>query len=563
MFSDEDNTLARNLLALEVIDKPRHDKYLKLLKENRHKTSTEILVEDLEIDENIVRQTIATTFDIPEVDINDGNINIREEIIPNSICLKYKVIPINLTGMELTVAFTNPPYKSLIDNLKQESKKIIVPIIISLSNYRLLFRMPKVRTDDIISVSSKFNIDLFDIRKVGKERVLEAQRSGKGPSVEIILEEIIGRSLKFGAHDIHIEPLHNELRVRVDKNGKLNHLISLPKEFSDNLINVLKTKSGLNTFEKKKPQLGNYTVNFGQNAVDVHVNILPVVQGERVALKLYFKHDSMRNLDEVGFLFRDLRKLNYLLNKASGLILITGPSGSGKTTTLYASIKELNIPEKNILTLEDFLEFKLDFAGQVILGTEKSFTYNEALRAILRQKPNVLLISEIREAETGITAAEAAIAGNLVLSTMLSSNAIETIPRLLSMGIPPYWLAPAISGVVYQQLFRKICDKCKKEYKPNESELVKLGITSEMKGVYFYHGVGCEACNGEGYSGKTAIHEILLINEALKDLIYQNAPIVKMKEVAGQHGFKSIRYSAVQKILLGITTSHEVSRVLG
>ncbi len=563
MLYDEDVTLAKNLFALNIIDKLKHDKFLKLLKETHTRGCAEVLVDEIGVADEIVQQSIATTFDIPEIVINEGHITLKEPLLSHSTCMKYRIIPLTLTGMELTVAFVDPPYKPLIDLLKQESKRVIIPIVIALANYRNLVKSKGTKVEEIKTLTSRFNIEQFDMKLIGKDKVIEAQKNGKLPPFDVLVEEIIIRALKNDAHDIHFEPMENELRVRTDKFGVLERLISLPREFNENFANIFKTRADLNAFEKRKPQEGGFSANIGTRQVDLRVSILPSVYGERIALRLFVKTTSIRPIEDIGLSSRNLEKLLYLISKPSGLVLITGPAGSGKSTTLYSAVNELDVAEKNILTVEDPIEFKLDFATQVQAGAEKSFGFAEALKSILRQRPNVILIGEIRDVETGIVAAEAALNGNLVLSTMLSSDAIGTIPRLLQFGIPSYWLAPTLSGVVYQQLVRTICPDCKQSYKPSNEELRRLGITDYTSDLIFYRGQGCKTCNSSGYFGRTAIHELLTIDDLLRDLIYQNAPLTKLKEAALLNGFRTIRYSAIRKVLLGNTTSSEIFRVLG
>lgn len=563
MLYDEDVTLAKNLFALNIIDKLKYEKFLKILKENQTQGCAEVLVDELGIADEIVQQSIATTFDIPEIVINEGHITLKEPLLSNSTCLKYRIIPLTLTGMELTVAFVDPPYKPLIDLLKQESKRVIIPVGITLANYRNLVKVKGAKVDEIKTLPSRFNLEQFDMKLIGRDRVIEAQRNGKLPSFDVLTEEIIIKALKNDAHDIHFEPMENELRVRTDKFGVLVRLISFPREFGENFANIFKTRADLNAFEKRKPQEGGFTTNIGAQQIDVRVNILPSLYGERIAIRLFVKATSVRPLEDLGLSSINLEKLLYLISKPSGLVLITGPSGSGKSTTLYSAVNELDVAEKNILTVEAPIEFKLDFATQVQAGADKSFGFAEALKSILRQRPNVILIGEIRDVETGIVAAEAALNGNLVLSTMLSSDAIGTIPRLLQLGIQPFWLAPTLSGVVYQQLIRTICTDCKQSYKPSDEELNHLGFKNYKSELIFYKGQGCKTCDGSGYFGLTAIYELLTVDDRLKDLIYQNAPLMKLKEVAHHNGFKTIRYSALQKVLLGTTTSSEVFRVLG
>ncbi len=562
MIYEEDLLLAKNLLALNVLDNVNHGKFVKILKESQTRSCVEILTDDIGIDAIVVQQSIATTFDIPEVKVNEGNITIKDGNISANSSAKYKVIPITLTGVELTVAFVDPPYKQVVELLKRESKYTIIPIIISLPNYRNLVKTPKVRAEEMKAVISKYNLSNFDMEVIGKEKLLDAQRTGKLPPLDVLVDEIIIRAIKEDAHDIHFEPAENSMRIRIDKDGILKRLVSFPHEFVENISNVLKTKAGLNAFEKKKPQEGGYTATFGSQIVNFRVSTVPTLYGERIAVRLFVKLSTIKPLDDIGFSERNLKKFLYLINKPTGLIIVSGAAASGKSTTIYAAINELNSPEKNIMTVEDPIECKLDSVSQVNVGLDKSLDYANALRAILRQRPNIILVGEIRDAETGNIAAEAAITGNLVLSTMLTSDAIGTIPRLINLGVPPHLLAPTLSGVVYQRLMRMVCDNCRETYKPSIEEASRLGI-SKNNGLLFHRGKGCNVCAGEGYLGRTAIHEILIIDELLKDLIYLNAPTIKIREAAVSSGFKSIRYAALRKVLSGFTTSSEIFRVLG
>lgn len=556
MIYEEDLLLAKNLLALNILNNVNHDKFVKILKESQTRGSVEILIDDIGIDAIVVQQSIATTFEIPEVKVTEGNITVKDGRISANSSAKYKVIPISLTGVELTVAFVDPPYKQLVELLKQESRYSIIPIVISLPNYRDLVKLPKVRTEEMKAITTKYNLSNFDMQVIGKEKLLDAQRTGKLPPMDVLVDEIIIHAIKENAHDIHFEPAENTMRVRIDKDGILKRLISFPREFMENLGSVLKTKAGLNAFEKKKPQEGGYTATFGSQTVNLRVSTVPTINGERIAVRLFVKLSTIKPLDDIGFSERNLRNFLYLINKPTGLIIVSGPAASGKSTTIYAAVNELNTPEKNIMTVEDPIEYKLDSISQVNPSIDKSLDFANALRAILRQRPNIILVGEIRDAETGSIAAEAAITGNLVLSTILSSDAISTIPRLINLGVPAHYLAPTLSGVVYQQLIRMVCDNCRETYKPSIEELSRLGITKN-NGLLFHRGKGCNVCGGDGYIGRTTIHEILIVDDLLKDLIYLNAPILKLREAAVSSGFKSIRYSALRSVLSGCTTDRK------
>ena len=416
--------------------------------------------------------------------------------------------------------------------------------------------------DELKNIPNKINLEQFDTSAFSKEKIRELFQTGKVPTAEAMVDEIILRAVKHGANDIHFEPGESELRIRLGYEGVMKKLVTLPREISDNLANVLKTKASMNAFEKKKPQEGRFSLTLGKHQFDMRINTVPVLTGERIAVRVLQKTTRIANLEELGFSKENLEKFRTLIRKPAGLFLVTGPSGSGKTTTIYGAVNDIQSAEKNIITVEDPVEYRLEFATQVALSGDKSFTFVDALRSILRQNPNVIMLGEIRDAETGVVAAEAALTGNLVLSTMLSGDAVSTVLRLLNLGIPPYWLASTLIGIIYQQLVRKICEKCKEQYKADGTQSTLL-LNMLSGQTTFYRGKGCEQCEGSGYLGRIAIHEILMIDDQMRDLIYQQASILKLKEAAHAAGFENIFQDAAKKVAAGITSVEEFSRALG
>jgi len=416
--------------------------------------------------------------------------------------------------------------------------------------------------EEFKNIPSKVPLEQFDVGAFSKDKIRDLFRTGKVPTAEVMVDEVLLRAVKAGATDIHFEPTDTELRIRLGSEGVLKRLVTLPKDVAENLASVLKTKGSLNAFEKKKPQEGRFSFNIGTHQFDIRVSTVPVLSGERIALRILEKNTRVANLEELGFSSDNLLKIRKLIRRPNGLFLVAGPSSSGKSTTIYAAVNDIQTPEKNILTVENPIEYKLDYASQVPASSDKSLTFVDALRAILRQNPNIIMLGEIRDAETGVVAAEAALTGNLVLSTILSSDAIGGIFRLISLGVPTYWIASTLVGVVYQQLVRKICPSCKEEYKPDETEKASfISLISDQ--TKFFHGKGCEKCDGSGYAGRTAVHEILIINDQIRDLIYQNASILKIKDAARASGFENIFHDAIRKVNDGTTTITELYRALG
>lgn len=412
-------------------------------------------------------------------------------------------------------------------------------------------------------VVSKIALEQLDVQTLSKEKIRELFRIGRLPTADQIVEEIIVRAVQSGANDIHFEPIEGEMQIRLGHEGTLKRLVSLPPDMCDPIISVLKTRATLNQFEKKKPQEGRYSAVYGGEPYDFRVNIIPVLTGERCLVRLLHKSTSISRIDELGFSSENLERLKLLLRNPRGLFLVTGPSGSGKSTTVYATVNYVHTPEKSIITVEDPVEYRLPFASQVNLPADKSFNFIDALRAILRQNPNIIMIGEIRDAETGIVAAEAALTGNLVLSTMLADDAIGAIHRLFNLGVPAYWLASTVVGIVYQLLIRKICPQCSEEYKLTSDELMMVGAPMESSDLNLFRGRGCTHCQGSGYKGRVAICEIVTISPTLRDMIFRKESILKMREEASHYGFQAIRQDAVRKALTGVTTLQEVIRVLG
>jgi type IV pilus assembly protein PilB len=411
--------------------------------------------------------------------------------------------------------------------------------------------------------AQRIQLEQLDVKVLSKDKIRELFRMGKLPTADQIVEEILIRAIQSGADDIHFEPIEGELQIRLGHEGTLKRLVSLPPDMNESILSVLKTRATLNQFEKKKPQEGRYSSTYGNESFDFRVNVIPVLSGERCLVRIWHKTASINRIEELGFSKENLDRMRLLLRNPRGLLLVTGPSASGKSTTVYSAMNYVQTPERSVVTVEDPVEFRLPYASQVHLPSDKSFSYVDAIKAILRQNPNVIMIGEIRDAETGTVAAEAALTGNLVVSTMLADDAIGAIHRLFNMGVPAYWLASSLVGIVYQLLVRKICPNCKEEYHLTPEELQMVGAPVGSSELKLFRGRGCQNCYGSGYKGRIAICEIVIISPVFRDLINNKESIIKMREEAAKYGFQGIRQDAVRKALTGITTLHEVARVLG
>ena len=563
MLQDEDVRLAKALLNQGYLDKVRYEKFIRLMKETQTEGAASVLVEELDVNDDVVADVLSREFEIPLVHLTAELVTAPPKLFPDSVLRKFRIIPILSSGVELTVGFVDPPAKQSIDVLRQDVKMFVVPVAITLSAYNSIARADQSGFDEIKLIPAKINLDILDIQKTGRDRYPELQRAGKIPGAEPLFEEILLRGIKSNATDIHIEPTDTALRVRLNNDGVIEHLVSLPKDFYESLLNIIKSRAGINSFEKKKPQDGRFSSTFGKRMFDFRVSMVPTLDGERVAIRILKKSARLLNIHDLGLSTENLSKVQYLLHRPRGLFLVVGPSGSGKTSTLYAGINELRASKKVVMTVENPVEYRLEFAGQVQVDVDSKLDFANAIRAILRQNPDVIMLGEIRDAETGIAAAEAALTGNLVISTMLSSDALSSIPRLASLGVTTGWLAPTLNGVVYQQLVRKVCRYCKEEYTPSHRILTSAGLEQLVGSLILYRGKGCQKCGGDGYLGRTALHEVLIIDDDMRDLIFQQASLTKLKEAARARGFETIRFDAAKKLVSGVISVEEYFRVLG
>ena len=386
--------------------------------------------------------------------------------------------------------------------------------------------------------------------------------ANKAPIVKLV-NNIFFQAVHSRASDIHIEPYEDEARVRFRVDGVLHDVLSLPKQQIAALLSRLKIMANLNIAERRLPQDGQSRVKIGQDLVDIRVSVIPTLGGERVMLRLLDKSRGQLGLEQVGFSEEMLSHFRNLINVPHGIILLTGPTGSGKTTTLYAALNELNCEERNILTVEDPIEYQLPGIGQMQVKPKINLTFANSLRHILRQDPDVIMIGEIRDLETAEIAIQASLTGHLVLSTLHTNDSASAITRLIDMGIEPYLISSSVIAVMAQRLIRVVCPHCKSPYGPQE-QMISLWSEKEKASLVrgqFYKGMGCENCIQTGYMGRTGILELLVINDDIKELTTKRAGSHVIKEVAVEKGMSTLREDGLRKALAGETTLEEVCRV--
>lgn len=527
-----------------------------------------ILVRMGVITEDALFYFIAIQYGMDYVDIS--NIQIEPEtinIIKKEVAEELNIIPIEATNNKIVFA-TSEPDEHLIIKLKE---RVVLPVenikfvVTSESNMRNAMVQYYGITEKFKEDSKLQEIfkDKGQNEKTEEELEVEDQNITEDSAPVIKLTNaIISEAVKKRASDIHLNPYQKNLVVRYRIDGVLQTQKSPPKQFRDAIISRIKVMAKMDIMEKRAAQDGRIKIKVQNKIIDLRVSVLPSIYGENVVMRILDQEGLMLDLSKLGFEPFELEIYKEAIQAPYGLILHTGPTGSGKTTTLYSALSTINDVSKNIITLEDPVEYQLPGIVQIQINHEIGFDFATALRAVLRQDPNIMMVGEIRDKETADIAIKAALTGHLLFSTLHTNDAPSTIIRLIDMGVDPVYVGSAVRLVVAQRLLRKICPNCKKEYKPNEDELQKIQIKPEqIEGLKVYIGEGCPNCNGSGYKGRVAIYEILPITPTIADLIFRRANLNELTEQAIKEGMRTLRSVAIEKWKNGITTIDEIIRV--
>jgi type IV pilus assembly protein PilB len=381
------------------------------------------------------------------------------------------------------------------------------------------------------------------------------------PVVIKLVNLIIIKAVQERSSDIHIEPEEETLKTRFRVDGMLHESSSPPKYLQSAIISRIKIMANLDIAERRKPQDGRFTVKADGRQIDIRVSCVPTIYGENVVMRLLDASTALLGLSQLGFSKEILEKYEKLICHPHGIILVTGPTGSGKTTTLYASLDKINTVEKNIITIEDPVEYKLAGVRQIQVDTKIDLTFANGLRSILRQDPNIIMVGEIRDLETAEIAVQAALTGHLVFSTLHTNDAPSAVARLIDMGVEPFLVASSVIGVLAQRLVRKICPECKEKYTPSKESLDDIGMSGDRSGMVFYRGKGCDKCMNTGYKGRVSIYEIMLPDDKIRAAITTKASTGEIHKIAKQGGMVSLAEDGIDKLRQGITTVEEILRV--
>jgi len=484
--------------------------------------------------------------------------------LPVNYLRKYTMVPVKLLHDTMVVAVHDPSEQEAFFDISRilhlkDIKRVLAPKQEILGAINRLVEMKDENAKDIMGdIEEEEDEFLKDLESIQDITAMETE----APIIRLV-NRLMVQAFRERASDIHVEPYPNDVKVRFRVDGILHDVLSLPKRLHPAVVSRIKVMATLNIAEKRLPQDGRIGIKLGDHSVDLRISTVPTVNGERVVMRILDKSSVLLGLEELGYYADDLAIIEHLIKQEHGIILVTGPTGSGKTTSLYSMLSKINSPDKNILTIEDPIEYQLKGIGQIPVNAKVGLTFASGLRSIVRQDPDIILVGEIRDLETAEIAIQAALTGHLVFSTLHTNDASSAITRLIDMGIEPFLVTSSVNAIVAQRLSRKICPVCKQQYFPESETLLEIGLSHEMLGKdgFLWRGAGCKECLGTGYKGRTGIYEILTVSDAIKTTILKTSDSNIIKKQAVSEGLHTLREDGARKVEDGITTIEEVLRV--
>lgn len=524
-----------------------------------------ILIEEGLVSEKDVIEALAMQMGMDVINLSEITPDEQAiDMVESKIAKKFKCFPVKYEDGELLIAISDPLNVQIMDDL---IKILNVPINTVVANEKDLNVMIRrfYERDEIRSIiTDEVETETEKVRKEKHEqqmRDMELTIGEEGTQEPVVkyIDMMFAKAYHDRTSDIHVEPQKNGLIIRFRIDGVCQPVPTPPKALQNMVISRLKVLAGMDPAEKRIPQDGRIKLNIEGKKLDLRVNTLPGIHGESVVMRILDQDSVLLGLGDVGFLPDTIRLFEQLISSPNGVILMTGPTGSGKTTTLYSALSTINTPEIKIITIEHPVEYMLEGINQIQVSHEIGLDFAAGLKAMLRQSPDVIMVGEIRDLETANAAIEAALTGHLVFSTLHTNDAPSAPARLTDMGIKPFLVASGLQAVIAQRLCRRICNSCKEEYTPNPEEIREFGIDlKEFGDRKLFRGKGCDKCGGTGFRGRTAIHEIMVLNNTLRQLIIQKEAAMRVKKQAVKMGMRTLRMDGWEKVLLGMTTSVEV-----
>ncbi|HEY7331148.1 MAG TPA: type II secretion system ATPase GspE [Gemmataceae bacterium] len=486
-------------------------------------------------------------------------------LVPETMANVYKVVPLSFKDKVLSIAVGDPNNLAALDDLRN---------LLNITEVQAYLAMPQAITEALDKVYAGKEESIIDIiqeiennPELGKRRAETSidledmlEMANEAP-VRKLINMVFLLAIKDHASDIHFEPFEDEYKMRYRCDGILYEMVPPPRHLASAISSRIKVMSNLDIAERRLPQDGRIELNVGGNPVDMRVSVLPTMFGESVVIRVLDRTVVSLDLNKVGMPSELLASFRGLIAKPNGIILVTGPTGAGKTTTLYSALNELNVISEKIITTEDPVEYDIDGIIQCQINHEIGLTFASALRSILRQDPDKILVGEIRDLETAQIAVQASLTGHIVFSTLHTNDAPSAITRLRDMGLEPYLITATVEGILAQRLVRKICEDCRTEFEPSAEMLMELGLRPEdVKGKKFYYGRGCDRCNNTGHKGRTGLYELVIIDDDIRDLISNGSSTDELRQACIRHGMATLRESGLHAIYNGVTTIEEVVR---
>ena len=566
--------LGQILLEKDLINQEQLDEALKVQK-NTTEQLGRILVDLGHVTEQDVLRSHAEQLGIPFLDLD--RISVDDDVakaIPQSVVQRYHAIPIRRSGNRLTVAMADPTNVFALDDIRLITGYEIDPMLASSDDISALMSgasdgggtQEELQTalQALDGEGGAALADDMDLSGGGIEQDVDSTQAmeDEAPIIRVV-NVIIQQAIKDRASDIHIEPDRRGVRIRYRIDGVLHEVMQVPKYVHAPLISRVKIMGDMNIAERRIPQDGRIHIRHEGKEFDLRVSSLPTVFGEKIVMRILDQSSVLIGLNKLGMFAETQAQLEAIIVQPNGMIVSTGPTGSGKTTTQYAILNKINSVEKNIITIEDPVEYQLRGLNQVHVNRKAGLTFANAMRAFVRQDPDIIMVGEIRDLETAETGVQASLTGHLVLSTLHTNDAPSAVTRLVDMGVEPFLISASIIGVLAQRLARQICQNCKEPYKPPADALRRVGFNVEnAEDVVFYRGRGCEQCKHTGYRGRNGIFEFMLMTEEIQDLIVKRAPLSEVRNAALASGMKTLKMDGFQKVLEGMTTVEEVMRVV-
>ncbi|MFZ1917946.1 MAG: type IV-A pilus assembly ATPase PilB [Terriglobales bacterium] len=560
------------LVKEKVITSEQLEQATKLQKETHVRLASALVKLGFLSDEDVTN-FLSRQYGVPAINLSYFEIDPAVvKLIPFETARRYQILPLSRVGASLTIAMVDPTNVFAMDDIKFMTGFNIEPVVASESS--IVEGIDKAygtsKEEELEQVMQSINDsgDAGDVEVQGEQEEVtlkELEKAADEAPIVKLVNLVLTDAVKRGASDIHMEPYEREFRVRFRIDGVLQSIMNPPLKLKDAITSRLKIMSKLDISEKRLPQDGRIMLKMQiagkKKQLDFRVSTLPTLWGEKIVLRLLDKENLRLDMTKLGFEPESLVKFEKAILKPYGMVLVTGPTGSGKTNTLYSSISRLNQPDTNIMTAEDPVEFQLGGVNQVQMKEQIGLNFAAALRAFLRQDPNIILVGEIRDFETAEIAIKAALTGHLVLSTLHTNGAPETITRLMNMGIEPFLVATSVHLICAQRLVRRICKDCAEPVEMPPQALIDEGYTpEESKTVQIMKGKGCATCNKTGYKGRTGLYEVMEVDDEIKELVLVGASALELKKKAIERGMITLRRSGLTKVALGMTTLEEVAR---